>query len=135
MNDKLRALLTKHEGWKLFPYVDTVGKTTIGCGRNLTDRGISNEEALYLFSNDVDIAVLDLMRIFPDFSGWTENRRNALIDACFNLGITRFLGFKKMIAAIKVDDWTTAANEMRHSKWAEQLPSRVAELADMCEEG
>ena len=135
MNDKLRALLIKHEGLRLKPYTDTVGKLTIGIGRNLDDRGITNDEAFYLFFNDVDIAVLDLMRIFPDFSGWTENRRNALIDACFNLGITRFLGFKKMIAAIKVDDWTTAANEMRHSKWAEQLPSRVAELADMCEEG
>ena len=135
MNDKLRALLIKHEGLRLKPYTDTVGKLTIGIGRNLDDRGITNDEAFYLFFNDVDIAVLDLMRIFPDFSGWTENRRNALIDMMFNIGNTRFLGFKKMIAAIKVDDWTTAANEMRHSKWAEQLPSRVAELADMCEEG
>ena len=61
--------------------------------------------------------------------------RNALIDMVFNMGITRFMGFKKMIAAIKNGDWVTAAAEMRDSKWAEQLPRRVAELSIMVEKG
>ena len=135
MNDKLRALLIRHEGIRLFPYEDSVGKLTIGIGRNLDDRGLSNEEVNYLFTNDVDMATLDLMKIFPDFSGWTESRRNALVDAMFNLGNTRFLGFKKMIAALKACNWKTAASEMRNSYWAEQLPARVEELARMVEEG
>ena len=34
--------LTKiNEGLRSKPYVDTVGKVTIGVGRNLTDRGLS----------------------------------------------------------------------------------------------
>lgn len=135
MNDKLRALLVRHEGLRLFPYLDSVGKTTIGIGRNLTDRGIDNDEAEFLFSNDVDLATFGLMKIFPDFSGWTENRQNAMVDMMFNLGATRFLGFKRMIAAIKLGEWSTAAAETRSSKWAEQLPRRVAELAQLVEKG
>jgi len=34
---KLTEQLTRHEGLRLKPYVDTVGKLTIGCGRNLDD--------------------------------------------------------------------------------------------------
>ena len=39
------AILKEHEGRRLKPYTDTVGKLTIGYGRNLTDVGISDEEA------------------------------------------------------------------------------------------
>jgi lysozyme len=135
MNDKLRKLLIKHEGLRLKPYLDTVGKMTIGIGRNLDDRGISNDEANYLFMNDVDEASEQIMEMFPLFNGWSENRRNALIDMVFNMGITRFLGFRKMIAAIKNGDWFSAAKEMRNSSWAAQLPTRVAELSAMVEKG
>ena len=135
MNDKLRALLIKHEGKKNLPYLDTIGKTTIGIGRNLTDKGLSDDEVNYLFMNDVGEAILGLMKVIPDFTGMSENRQNALVDMCFNMGITRFLKFKNMIAAIKAGDWTKAANEMRNSAWANQLPGRVSELAELVEKG
>jgi len=135
MNDKLRKLLIKHEGLRLKPYLDTVGKMTIGIGRNLDDKGISEDEANYLFMDDVEESAIQIMKVFPSLDGWSENRRNALIDMVFNVGITRFLGFKKMIAAIKNGDWVSAAKEMRNSVWAAQLPARVAELSKMVEEG
>jgi lysozyme len=135
MNEKLRALLIKHEGRRNKPYLDSVGKTTIGVGRNLTDKGLSNDEVDYLFANDVGEAMTQAIRVFPGLYLWSENRQNALIDMIFNMGIARFMGFKKMIAALKVNDWATAANEMRHSAWANQLPARVTELASMVEEG
>ena len=47
------ALIAKHEGLRLKPYKDSVGKLTIGYGRNLDDVGISQEEAEILFSADV----------------------------------------------------------------------------------
>ena len=46
--DKLLSDLVRDEGLRLRPYADTVGKTTIGVGRNLTDVGISHDEALAL---------------------------------------------------------------------------------------
>lgn len=40
----LLSELSRDEGRRLKPYLDTVGKTTIGVGRNLTDVGISEDE-------------------------------------------------------------------------------------------
>ena len=40
----LHALLEGHEGRRAFPYRDSVGKLTIGVGRNLSDRGLSEGE-------------------------------------------------------------------------------------------
>ena len=33
--------IKSHEGLSLAPYTDSVGKLTIGYGRNLTDNGVS----------------------------------------------------------------------------------------------
>jgi len=35
--------IIKHEVMVLEPYVDSVGKTTIGIGRNLDDKGITSK--------------------------------------------------------------------------------------------
>ena len=40
--------IKKHEGLELKVYTCTAGRLTIGYGRNLEDRGITEEEALYL---------------------------------------------------------------------------------------
>lgn len=41
-------MLIRHEGLRLKPYKDSVGKLTIGVGRNLDDKGITKEEAMHL---------------------------------------------------------------------------------------
>ena len=41
------------EGTQLEPYLDTVGKLTIGIGRNLSDCGIRLDEAELMFQNDL----------------------------------------------------------------------------------
>ena len=51
---KLEALLRRHEGVRLKPYRDTVGKLTIGVGRNLDDVGITPDEATVLLRTDID---------------------------------------------------------------------------------
>jgi len=135
MSESLRAMLVRHEGIRLLPYTDTVGKLTIGIGRNLTDNGITLAEADIMFDHDVSLAVAKLRTIFPGFDQFFEARQNALISMMFNLGATRFCKFRKMIAAIESGDWQAAAGEMRNSLWASQLPGRVAELAKMVETG
>jgi lysozyme len=135
MNESLRKLLIKHEGTKLFPYVDSVGKISIGTGRNLTDNGISKVEADLMLDNDIYEAVSQLKAVFPEYSQWTMTRQDALVDMMFNIGPHRFASFKKMIAAVRSNDWVRVAAEMRNSLWATQVPSRVAELAEMIEHG
>ena len=136
MNEhKLKNLLIKHEGIKLNPYYCTAGKFTIGIGRNLTDKGISNDEALYLLENDIVEFAKDLNNIFPNFYTFSDNRQMALIDMIFNLGRSRFCGFKKMIEAIKNNDFEEAGRHSFDSKWAAQVGNRAVEIADMLKSG
>ena len=49
----------------------------------------------------------------------------------FNLGMAKFLGFKKMLKAIKEKDWERAGDEMEDSKWYLQVGQRARELVRM----
>ena len=51
--DALKAQLTRHEGLRLKPYRDTLGHLTIGVGRNLSEVGISEAEAIALLDADI----------------------------------------------------------------------------------
>lgn len=46
----LKEELIRDEGLRLKPYRDTVGKLTIGVGRNLDDVGITKDEAMHLLA-------------------------------------------------------------------------------------
>ncbi len=133
--EKLRDMLTRHEGLRLKPYKCTAGKLTIGVGRNIEDNGITESEAAFMLDNDI-LRVHEEMRMnFTWYPHISEVRKAALIDMCFNLGISRFKKFKKMIAAIERTDYDTAASEMIDSKWAVQVGSRSAELSEMMRKG
>ena len=116
--------IKKHESMVLKPYTDSVGKLTIGVGRNLDDNGISEDEALYMLSHDIKTVTDDLHSIFEDFSYLPYDVQLALTDMIFNLGKPRFLGFKKMIQAIKDKDFKEAARQAKDSKWCKQVGSR-----------
>ena len=78
-------MVAKHEGMVLEPYKDSLGISTIGIGRNLEDRGITDteldyigktledilevglteEEAYYLCMNDIAIVEKELLERKP----------------------------------------------------------------------
>jgi lysozyme len=118
--DQLSAIITLHEGLKLKPYFDTVGKMTIGVGRNLDDVGISHDEAFTLLSNDITNATIQLSQ-YLWFVKLDPVRQGVLIELVFNIGMSRFLQFNDMIAALKVLDYTKASNELLDSLWANQV--------------
>jgi lysozyme len=123
--------LIRHEGRRLFPYTDSVGKTTIGVGRNLDDVGISEEEARYLLDHDIDGAVADLTSSFPWFSALDDVRQRVMIDMRFNLGPTRFRGFKRMLRMMAEGNYVQAAASMRDSLWYRQVKGRGVRLVQM----
>lgn len=131
--DALRLQLRRHEGWRTHPYVDTVGKLTIGCGRNLTDRGLSDAEISYLLDNDINDC-LNALVTFPWFPTLDPIRQRVFVDLCF-MGIGRLRTFTKMLAATAAGEWETAAAELLASKYAAQVGQRARTLATMLRTG
>lgn len=131
--DALREQLRQHEGWRTLPYTDTVGKLTIGCGRNLTDRGLSDREIRFLLDNDINDCI-NALATFPWFPDLDAMRQRVFVDLCF-MGIKRLRGFTKMLAASERGDWPTAALELLDSKYAQQVGQRAQTLAAMLETG
>ena len=130
----LLDLVKRHEGLRLKPYLCTADKLSIGFGRNLDDMGISEDEATYLLQTDIDRCYSELS-VFIWFDELDQIRQEALISMLFNLGLPRFLTFKKMIARLKEKRYSEAANEMIRSRWALQVGERANELAYMVERG
>jgi len=116
-------------------YRDSIGLPTIGVGRNLQDRGISEPEAMILLANDITNVLADLDRALPWWRTLSENRQLVLADLCFNIGIRRLLGFRKALAAMQAQDWELAAAEMKDSKWYGQVKSRGEELCELMRTG
>lgn len=127
----IRALLIRHEGLRLKPYRDTVGKLTIGVGHNLDDNGITQDIAYRILDDDIANAERDLDMREPWWRSLDPVRRMVFVDMCFNLGINRFCAFAKMLQAAQVGDWGGAAREMHNSVWAKQVGSRAVTLANM----
>jgi lysozyme len=127
-------LITRHEGKRLKPYTDTVGKLTIGVGRNLSDVGISDDECLLLLQHDIYHAIQSLS-VYPWYMRLNDARQAAVIDLMFNVGAARFAGFKKMIAALELGHWDEAARQLLDSVYATQVGKRAVELAFMLEKG
>lgn len=125
----LKNSLKKHEGLRLKPYVCTAGKLSIGYGRNLDDVGISKQEAEILLDADIEVATESAMQ-YSWWRGLSPNRQDVIIEMIFNLGLTRFLGFKKTIQAIVDEDFVEASVQMLDSKWADQVGKRAITLAE-----
>lgn len=123
--------LIDHEGFEAKVYHCPAGKLTVGVGRNLEDKGITREEALYLLRNDIKECETDLRTIFDNFEGLDDIRKNVLIDMRFNIGPNRFRQFKKMIAAVRQKDFQLAAEEMKDSNWYRQVGKRAENLCEM----
>lgn len=116
------------EGLRLDLYQDTVGKQTIGYGRCLDDVGISRDEAEYLFHNDI-IRVVDALKRMDFWETLSANRQAVLINMAFCLGIYGIKKFKKMIAALRIADYTEAGAQILDSKFAKQTGERANRLA------
>lgn len=133
--EQLIEELKTDEGVVLTLYKCSAGKNTIGVGRNVDDRGITEDESDYLLSNDIDLCVKELESAFSWFSSLSDARQRVLVNMCFNLGLSRLMGFKKFLAAVEAEEWETASVEMLDSKWAKQVGLRSTRLRDLLLEG
>jgi lysozyme len=131
---KLREQLSKHEGRKRYVYDDASGKNiteasfvrglpTVGVGRNLADRGLSEDEIDYLLDNDIADALADASK-FAFFSSLDPVRKAAVTELVFNLGLTRLKKFVKFLDFMQQGRWQHAGEALRDSLWYRQVKSR-----------
>ena len=130
----LKQMLTLDEDRRNKPYIDSVSKISIGIGHNLTDNGISDKIIDMLYQEDVAYA-MTMARHLPYYNELDDVRRLVVVDMVFNMGLEKFLRFKRMDAALNVGDYVNAAIEMLDSKWARQVGVRATRLAYMMKTG
>lgn len=147
--------LVVDEGERLRVYRDTVGKRTIGVGRNLDDvgispderaqlgitvasciaRGITRAQSRRLLVNDINRAERALDRRLPWWRSLDPVRQRVLLNMAFNLGIAGLLKFRNTLAAIERHDYAAAARGMEQSLWHEQVGARAKRLEKMMRTG
>ena len=133
--NKLIEQLKRHEGIELKPYQDTVGKWTIGVGRNLDDIGISEQEAEMLLLNDIKEAERQLITTMPWTQELDEVRFSALLNFVFNVGIGTASKFVNAMGLLKEKNYDMAADEMLNSRWARQVGNRAIEVTNRIRTG
>ena len=134
--EELIESIKRHEGLRLKPYVCTQGKTSIGYGRNLADVGISKAEAEMMLKTDIARIVCEFYKLpLPVIKNCNKARRRVLCEMVFQLGLGGVLKFKRMLSAIEQSNFGLASIEMIDSKWYDQTPNRVEELAEIIRRG
>lgn len=130
MNDfNLARQLMIDEGLRLKPYRCTAGKLTIGVGRNLDDRGITEGEAMTLLNNDIKKVHSDCVTRIGGFIHMPDEVQEVLCNMCFNMGINGLLEFKNTLELLRTEKYEEAARAMLDSKWAQQVGQRAIRLS------
>jgi lysozyme len=133
--DIAKADLEVDEGRRAKPYRCTAGKLSIGIGRNLDDKGLSQQEIDFLFENDLTDAERDARSLVVTFDKLTDVRKAVCLNLAFNLGRSRLAGFKRFLEAIHAEAWEQAASEMLDSRWRQQVGDRAVRLAKQMRDG
>ena len=127
-DEEVRQMLIRHEGVVCHVYKCTAvpPRNTIGCGRNLDDNGITEDEAMYLLNNDIERVKEELGKNFGAYKTMPAKARKVCIDMAFQMGIAGFMGFRRTRALMEMGCWLEASEELLRSKYATQTPNRAA---------
>lgn len=123
------------KGDRFLPYHDSVGKLTIGYGRNLADNGITQAEAEAMLAHDLDVAYRECLTRWPWLRTQTANRTAVIVEMAYNLGVPKLARFGRMWEALQKGRYGEAAQEMRDSLWATQVKGRAMRLAERMQRG
>tara|TARA_R100000963_G_C4572651_1_gene56896 strand:+ start:92 stop:532 length:441 start_codon:yes stop_codon:yes gene_type:complete len=136
--NQLRADLERDEGCVYAIYLDHLNLPTLGVGHLITQKDpehgqpvateVSEARVIEAFDLDIQHVLDDCDNLFNDFNSLPEAAQLVVANMMFNLGLPRFSKFKKMIRAIELGDWQSAADEMIDSKWYQQVTARARRL-------
>lgn len=134
MSDLLRQLLTEEEGYRNKAYQDVEGIWSIGVGRNLMSKGLSDQEIDLLLTNDMREAQAQAA-FLPGYSSLNDVQKAVICSMIFQLGIGGLKAFKALLAALAIGDVALAAREGLDSLWAKQVTARAARQMEMLATG
>jgi len=129
----IKDRIKKHEGYRDTIYADSLGYSTIGYGHLVIEDGFipgvqySKKELEQVFEKDFETAVQSAKKLVGDYD-LNDDAFGVVVEMCFQLGLPRVLKFKFFLAALKIQDYEKAAEEMLLSKWHEQTSIRCEEL-------
>ena len=132
----IKDRIKKHEGYRDTIYTDSLGYNTIGYGHLVIEDGFipgvqySKKELEQVFEKDFETAVQSAKKLVGDYD-LNDDAFGVVIEMCFQLGLPRVLKFKFFLAALKMQDYQKAAEEMLLSKWHEQTSVRCEELTNI----
>lgn len=117
---------------KFYPYIDSEGYPTIGAGHKILDsekekykNGITAMDADLLLAWDIDRTKKDVRSLGLTLpTDWED----FMVIMVFQLGLSGTKKFRKMIAALKVQDWKEAIVQAKDSKWYRQTPNRLNDM-------
>ena len=133
--DKLIAQLKVHEGVRSKVYLDTEGIETIGVGRNLRDRGLSDDEIELMLANDIRDFQEEVENAFPWWLDLDDVRQRVVVDMAFNMGLGSLSKFVNTLSHIENGRYEEAGVEMLDCKWARQVGDRANVLSNMMKTG
>ncbi|EPK4322509.1 glycoside hydrolase family protein [Citrobacter freundii] len=114
---------------KFWMYKDTEGYDTIGYGHKVLPSeyekfksGITPLDADLLLAWDIDRTMKDVKTLALTLP---KDWEDFMIIMVFQLGLAGTKKFKKMIAALKVQDYKEAIRQAKDSLWYRQTPNRL----------
>ena len=136
MSEVLKKRIRNHEGFIAKPYLDSLGKATIGYGHLITDedefengKEYSKDDLLKLFEKDFAKAEMGADQLVGHIQELHIEAKNVITEMVFQLGTQGVRNFKNMIAALEARDYPRASREMLDSRWHAQTTNRCESLS------
>ncbi len=129
-NKEYQAKFKYFRDGKFYPYADSLGKMTVGYGHLITKKedfsgGLTEAEADALLDTDIAIAITAFEKLGLTVpSDWND----FLVLMIFQLGLAGVQKFEKMLAALRVQNYSQAVKQAKDSLWARQTPFRVLDM-------
>ena len=129
-----------NEGTRYEPYKDTLGNWTVGVGHLIgndlppeMNRRFSNQEVMDLFDSDYRHH-RNAAQGIPGFNKMDGLGQTALTDLTFNMGPSWINGWPNLANQLGEGDIPSAAENLRNSRWYDQVGNRGPRVANMLED-
>ena len=122
--------IKKHEGYKSTVYQCTEGYDTIGYGFAIKDLYLSKDVCDIILTEKLAKLQSNVSNKFEWFDDSPIIIKDAVINMCYQIGLSGFSKFKKTIYYLETEQYEEASVECLDSLWAKQTPNRAKEISE-----